>query len=147
MRCLFIKNIQYRYSTLLGVRQATKQENTTSTDDESSQLFDLATSILEECKKAAPLSDLNTAIYLFREALDRHPVPHPLRLNSLKDLAGALSTRFSLTNQIQDLDQSLSFRTEMMHGWYVTSRETGGQSQFNVSGGSVLVQTFAFISS
>ncbi|KIM82633.1 hypothetical protein PILCRDRAFT_70495, partial [Piloderma croceum F 1598] len=79
----------------------------TSEEEESFQLYDLATSILEEYKAAASLSTLDTAIYLFREALDRRPTPHPMRSNSLKDVAGALVTRFSLTNQSQDLDQGI----------------------------------------
>jgi hypothetical protein len=76
-------------------------------EDESTQLCDLANSILEECKDAAPLSDLDTAIYLFREALDMRQVPHPLRSDSLKDLAAALVTRFSLTSQREDLDEAI----------------------------------------
>src|ERR1700680_5124750 len=75
-------------------------------EDDSPQLYDLANSIFEECKDTAPLSDLNTVIYLFREALDRRPAPHPLRLDSLKDLSAALVTRFSLTNQHEDLKEA-----------------------------------------
>jgi hypothetical protein len=74
----------------------------------------LATSILEECKAAASLSDLDTAISLFREALNQRPPPHPLRSDSLKDLAGALVTRFSLTNQRQDLDQAIQMCDEVL---------------------------------
>lgn len=86
-------------------------------EDEYSQLYDLANSILEECKNAAPLSDVNTAIYLFREALDRRPAPHPLRLNLVKDLAGALVLRFSYTKQDEDLDSAMVLRAEAVSEW------------------------------
>jgi hypothetical protein len=85
-------------------------------EEESFQLYDLATSILEDCKAAASLSTLDTAINLFREALDRRPTPHHMRSNSLKDLAGALVTRFSLTNQRQDLDQAIQMWGEVLIG-------------------------------
>ena len=71
-------------------------------------MYDLATSILGECKGAAPFSDLETAIYLFREALARCPQPHSLQLDSFKDLAAALLTRFSFTNNREDLDEALT---------------------------------------
>jgi hypothetical protein len=50
------------------VQQVIEQHDTTYIEegDEYSRLYDLASSILEECKNAAPLSDVNTAIYLFR---------------------------------------------------------------------------------
>jgi hypothetical protein len=95
------------------------EQDSTATDDEeeeSLQLYDLATSILEECKPAASLSTLDTAIYLLREALDRCPTPHPMRSNSLKDVAGALVTRFSLTNRRQDLDQAIQMWGEVLMG-------------------------------
>ena len=94
--------------------QVTDQDRAvTSEEEESDQLYDLATSILEECKAAASLSDLDTAISLFRDTLDQRP-PHPLRSDSLKDLAGALVTRFSLTNQRQDLDQAIQMCDEVL---------------------------------
>lgn len=71
-------------------------------EEESSQLYDLATLILEECKDAALLSNLDTVIYFFRKAP-----------NSRKDLAGALVTRFSLTNQPHDLDEAVSLYLEL----------------------------------
>jgi hypothetical protein len=85
-------------------------------EEEPLQLYDSATSILEECKAAASLSTLNTAIYLFREALDRRPTPHPMRSNSLKDIAGALVTRFNLINQRQDLYQAIQIWGEVLMG-------------------------------
>ncbi|KIM75665.1 hypothetical protein PILCRDRAFT_13440 [Piloderma croceum F 1598] len=80
------------------------EQNDTTYSEEPARLYDFAMSVLEECNAAVPLSDLDTAISLFQETLDRRPAPHPLRSDSLKDLAGALVARFSLTNQRQDLD-------------------------------------------
>ena len=99
-------------------KRVTEQRDTTSNEDEdeSCRLYDLANSILEECKHAAPLSDLDAAIHQFQEALDRRPAPHPLRSSSLKDLAGALVIRFSLTKQHEDLDRSLLLRGEVQTG-------------------------------
>jgi hypothetical protein len=98
-------------------KQVTEQRDTTSNEDEdeSYRLYDQANSILEECKHAAPLSDLDVAIHQFQEALDRRPTPHPLRSGSLKDLAGALVIKFSMTKQHEDLDQSLLLRGKVPH--------------------------------
>ncbi|KIM75667.1 hypothetical protein PILCRDRAFT_78642, partial [Piloderma croceum F 1598] len=93
--------------------------------EESALLYDLANSILEECKDAAMLSNLDTAIYLFREALNQRPAPHPLQSDSIKDLAAALVTRFSLTNQRHDLAQAISLLTEGMDGLYDGSAAHG----------------------
>lgn len=103
---------------------------------ESSQLYDRANLILAECKKAAPISALNTAIDQFREALDQRPAPHPLRSNSLKNLAAALVSRFSHTNRREDLDDALFLLCDkMQHQWQdVLQRMTGtkDQSRFDV---------------
>jgi hypothetical protein len=104
-----------------------EQYNTTCImeQEESALLYDLANSILEECKDAAMLSDLDTAIYLFCEALNQRPAPHPLQSDSIKDLAAALVTRFSLTNQRHDLAQAISLLTEGMDGLYDGSAAHG----------------------
>jgi hypothetical protein len=114
--------------------QVTEQSYTPSSEheDESSQLYDLANSILEECKDAAPLSDLETAIYLFREALNGPPAPHPHQADSFKVLAGALITRFSLTKQHEDFDISFSFRGEIQRECADALVGTEGNSHLNV---------------
>jgi hypothetical protein len=77
-------------------------------------LFALANLILEECKEAASLPNLNTSIYLFHKALNLRPPPHPFRTDSLKDLSEALATRFYLTNQCQDFYQAVALRGQTM---------------------------------
>jgi len=121
-------DIQYRGE------QVTGNDDTVSSDDgdESSQLYDLATSILQECKDTTPLSDLNTAIYLFHDVLNRRPAPHPLRSASLKDLVRALMTRFNVTNQRQDLDQAILWLVEVVCERYGVLAGFGGQSQLDV---------------
>jgi hypothetical protein len=98
-------------------------------EDKFSRLYNLANSRLQYCKDAAPLSDLDASICLFREALNRRPAPHPLRSDSLKELSEALATRFSLTNHHQDLNQAIMFPVEIASEM-LTSGE--GQSHFNV---------------
>jgi hypothetical protein len=71
---------------------------------------------MEECNNAT-LSDLDAAADLFRDALDRRPAPHPLRGFSLRDLADALLTRFSLTGLLQDLDKAMTLLAEQVIGW------------------------------
>ncbi|KIM86838.1 hypothetical protein PILCRDRAFT_317826 [Piloderma croceum F 1598] len=112
----------------------TEQSDTPSSEDEdeSSLLYDQANSILEECNDSAPLSDLDTAIYLFREVLNMPPVPHSPRSHSLKGLAGALVTRFFLTKQHEDLDKSLSLRAEIQHDMAEVLTGTEGNSHLNV---------------
>jgi hypothetical protein len=98
-------------------------------------LYNLANSILAECKAEASLADLETAIYLFREALDRRPAPHSLRSDSLNDLAAALVTRFSQTNQSRDLDEAIQLRCEVLsqlHGALERTAEIGSQFQLEV---------------
>jgi len=114
--------------------QATEHDDTTTSEEEESscQLYDMATLILEECKDAASLPNLDTAIYFFRETLSRRPTPHPLRSDSLKDLAGALVTRFSLTSQRQDLDQAFSLCNEICDESNNILKRTVEQSQLEV---------------
>jgi hypothetical protein len=85
---------------------------------------------LEECKDTAPFSDLDTAIHLFRQVLEQRPAVHPLRADSLKDLARALSTRFSLTKKHEDLEQAILLRFEMVK--QVQGMSAEGPLQTNV---------------
>jgi hypothetical protein len=116
-----------------------KQDDTTFSEDESSRLYNLANSSLAECIEAAPISGLNTAIDLFRAALARRAAGHPPRSDVLKGLARALGTRFSLTSQLQDLDQALLLHWSVVFDETgVVSGCTGGQFQVNVRQWSVL---------
>jgi hypothetical protein len=64
---------------------------------------------LAEYQDTAPLPSLNTAIFLFREALTLRPGP-ALRLESLNDLATALAMRANQTNQREDREEVLSLQ-------------------------------------
>lgn len=100
-------------------------------EEESDLLYDLATSILQEYTAEASLSDLDTAIHLFREAVNRRPAPHPLRLDSFGDLAAALVTRFCLTDKREDLHEAFSLYDQVATG-PVRGIEAGDQPQFHV---------------
>jgi hypothetical protein len=113
------------------VAESNESKLSSEDEDESSQLYNLANSILEECTNAAPLSSLDTAVYLFNESLDRRPAPHTFRSDSLKDLAGALLVRFSLTNQRQDLNQAISMCQEVIREMYNTGLDVRVRSQFD----------------
>jgi hypothetical protein len=108
-------------------------------EDESSQLFDLANSILYECKHAVSLSHIDTAVYIFQEVLERRPESHPSQPMSLKNLAGALLTRFSLSNRYEDLDQAIVLLRESMSELHHSFTETAEQSR-------VYVRVFCFSS-
>jgi hypothetical protein len=60
-----------------------------------------------ESKESTQLSDLETAVNLFREALVQRPAPHPLRTDSRNDLSRALVVRNWETGQIEDLDEAI----------------------------------------
>jgi hypothetical protein len=85
-------------------------------DNKYRRMFDLANVVLKECNDAASVVDLNTAIFLFQEALNRRPVPHPLHSDSLKDIAAALVTRFTVANDREDLDEAMSLFREAVSG-------------------------------
>jgi hypothetical protein len=67
-----------------------------------------------ECKEAAQLSDLETAIFLLHDALIRRLAPHPHRIDSLNDLAEALTVRFWHTGQPVDLDEAIILCDEIV---------------------------------
>jgi len=78
------------------------------------------------------------AINLFHEVLNRWAAQHPPQSDVLKGLARALGTRFSLTNQWQDLNQALLLHWSVVFDETgIVSVGTGGQSQVNVHQWSV----------
>ena len=101
-------------------------------EDEGSQLYNLTNSIFAECQNDAPLSELDTALALFRDILGQWPAPHPLRSDSLKDLGGALITRFSLTKKREDPDQFLLLHNETRHESSNAVADAGGHSHVDV---------------
>ena len=112
-------------------------------DDELSQLYNLANTILDGSKNTSPPSDADTAIRLFQEALDRRLASHPLQSDSLTNLTGARVTSSSLTQQLQDhLDQSLVLRGNVVSESHDVS--IGIETQGDVRGSSVLIVTFEF---
>ena len=112
-------------------------------DDELSQMYNLANTILDESESTNPPSDIDTAIRLFRESLDRRLASHPLQSDSLRDLTGVRVTRSSLTQQLQDhLDQSLVLRDNVVSESDDVSMGTEGKTQGDVSGSSVFIIKF-----
>jgi hypothetical protein len=100
--------------------------------DKFSQLFSLTNFIIEEYKNTASLPDLDTAIYLFHEALDQRPAPYPLRTESLKNLVWALVTRFNMTNEFQDMTQTIALWEEALKKWYGIFTRAEGNSPVRV---------------
>jgi hypothetical protein len=88
------------------------------------QLSDLSKAILVKGKEAAPLSDLNSTVWLLREALALYPPQHHHRSDSLNDLAEALVARFWHVGQDQDLSEAFSLCEEANKMW-----SEGEQSQ------------------
>lgn len=68
---------------------------------------------MAEHKAQLSLSNLNSAILLFRQVLDSRAPSHPLRKEALKDLGSALGVRYMYTNQRPDVMEFLQLRTEM----------------------------------
>jgi len=86
-------------------------------ENDVSEIIDLAISLMAECKAGLSLSNLNTAVVLFRQVLDSRPATHPLHTDTMRDLASALGVRFMYTNQIHDLKESWTLRSETVKGW------------------------------
>lgn len=115
-------------------------------DDELCQLYNLANTILDEWKlalerkNAVHLSDLDTTIHQFQEALGRRLASQSLRSRFPRGLVAAPATRFSLTQQLQDhLQQSLVLCGEVVSEWDYVSMGTRGQTQHDVSGRFVFI--------
>ncbi|TFK33698.1 CHAT domain-containing protein [Crucibulum laeve] len=91
-------------------------------DQEVCELLEFASSMVEASMADVSVSNLETAIFLFREALEQCPPSHRLRLQLLKGLSGALGVSFMHRWKPEDLQDSLSLRTELAEGL----RDTGG---------------------
>jgi hypothetical protein len=76
-------------------------------DKRSSELYDLANSILTDCKRNAHLSDLNSIICTLHKASTLLPPHHPHGSDLLNPLTRALVPRFWYTGQPQDLDEAI----------------------------------------
>jgi hypothetical protein len=68
----------------------------------------LADSILSQFHEAAQISDLNTAIMLYQNALHHLPAAHVQRSAFLDGLASAFVVKFHRTDQVQDLHEAIS---------------------------------------
>ncbi|PPQ93376.1 hypothetical protein CVT25_007085 [Psilocybe cyanescens] len=82
-------------------------------EEEASEMVALATSLMAECKAELSLSNLDTAIFLFRQVFDSLPVTHPLQIDAMTYLESALGVRLMYTNQIEDLMEYASLRLPM----------------------------------
>jgi hypothetical protein len=67
-----------------------------------------------ECKRAAQHSELETVIFVLRDALIVWPAHYPHRSDSLNDLAGALVARFWQSGDPQDLEEAIVFHDEAL---------------------------------
>ena len=86
-------------------------------EDDSAQLYNSANLILELCEQAASrLTSILLLVYFSKSSIWR-PAPHPFRSDSLKDLAGAAITKFSLTNEPDELDRAISLLIQPQSHW------------------------------
>ncbi|KAG2036406.1 CHAT domain-containing protein [Suillus americanus] len=67
----------------------------------------LAISLVHRFQQRGVLSDLDEAINLHRAALARRAAGHPLRSNSLNDLANALQLRFHQRGVLNDMNEAI----------------------------------------
>ncbi|KDR68185.1 hypothetical protein GALMADRAFT_161118 [Galerina marginata CBS 339.88] len=73
-----------------------------------------AKALMNEYHDELPLANLDTAISLFQQALEVCPTDHPHHPDVVIDLASALGMRFVHTNRIDDLEDSLGLRRNLM---------------------------------
>ena len=95
--------------------------------------YEIAKSMLTECKQSAPLEDLERAILLFREALHQHPDSHPMHPYSLDNLTMGLLTRFDHLGRTEDVDEAISLVYERGTVRPDVSGDGSGDAQANVS--------------
>ncbi|PPQ88891.1 hypothetical protein CVT25_009126 [Psilocybe cyanescens] len=81
-------------------------------DEEASEIVGHAISLMAECKAELSLSDLDTAIFLFRQVFGSRPIAHTLPIDAVKYLASALGVRFMYTNQNEDFMECLARRLQ-----------------------------------
>ena len=62
--------------------------------EEANQILSFATNIVEQFQRLGQMTDLETAISLFREGLALLPAHHPIRLSASNNIATALMARF-----------------------------------------------------
>ena len=91
--------------------------------------YEIAKSMLIQCKQSAPLEDLDTAILLFREALLQRPDSHPMRSHAINNLAMGLLTRFNHLGHTEDLGEAISLVRE---SGVVSPDVLGNNAQANV---------------
>ncbi|KAJ7737609.1 CHAT domain-containing protein [Mycena maculata] len=72
-------------------------------EEEASGYFNLAHDLLNECKAAGNINDLNTAIFLFSQATHNLLPAHAELSGCLNHLSVALATRFSYTGDLEDV--------------------------------------------
>lgn len=77
-------------------------------------MIELARSTLRDFHQAGNMSTLEIAISLYRDALNRRPVPSIERFSILAQLAFALYSRFYRSEQPQDLDEATALYREAL---------------------------------
>lgn len=77
-------------------------------DEEARQLFSSVSNLSLEFDQLGQITDLETAISLFRECLRMLPIHHPNHLVTSCGLTNALMTWFNALGQHKDLDVVLS---------------------------------------
>ncbi|KIM40921.1 hypothetical protein M413DRAFT_445696 [Hebeloma cylindrosporum] len=83
-------------------------------DQDASILFTFANGNDDQFKRSGQLSDLNSAIFLYQQALLRLPSRSPSRSDFLNKLANALDTRYGHTGQLDDLDECISLHRQAL---------------------------------
>ena len=75
------------------------------TDREMLDAFNLAENMIRECFEESSYSNLETAIFLLRQARDQLQETDPLRSNALHHLSLALHVRFNKYGWMEDLGE------------------------------------------
>ena len=78
-----------------------------------SQRIDHAISVMRDCKAELQILDLDAAIFLLSQVLDRRQATQPLNVMAIHDLASALAIRFIYTDEIHNLVESFTLREKL----------------------------------